>query len=171
MTVDHTLPRYPFTAIFFNHTRFIAPSNPDTELSEVTIMAKGTFVTAINCMDGRTQEPVNVWMRENFGADFVDTITEAGPDGILANGPYRTIGAIIDRVRISVNMHGSQVVAVVAHTKCAGNPVTKKEHMEHLGLAVREVSSWAGDVRVIGLWVNSKWEVELIYDTVDESEG
>lgn len=131
-------------------------------------MVKGTFVTAINCMDGRVQEPVITWMKENFKADYVDMVTEAGPDGILANGPYRTIGAIIDRVRISINAHGSGVVAVVAHSGCAGNPVTKKEHMEHLELAVKEVMSWAPEERVIGLWVNKNWEVELIFDAGQE---
>lgn len=131
-------------------------------------MVKGTFVTAINCMDGRVQEPVITWMKENFKADYVDMITEAGPDGILANGPYRTIGAIIDRVRISINAHGSGVVAVVAHSGCAGNPVTKKEHMEHLELAVKEVMSWAPEERVLGLWVNKNWDVELIFDADQE---
>jgi len=131
-------------------------------------MVKGTFVTAINCMDGRVQEPIIKWMKENFKADYVDMITEAGPDKLLAEGPYVMIGSIIDRVRISVNKHGSTVLAIVAHHGCAGNPVTKKEHMVYLEASVKEAMAWAGrDVRVISLWVNRKWEVELIHDTLE----
>jgi hypothetical protein len=129
-------------------------------------MAKGTFVTAISCMDGRIQEPVINWMKKNFKADHVDMITEAGPDRILAEGPYIMIGSIIDRVMISVNGHGSRVLAIVSHHDCAGNPVTKKEHLAHLEESVEEAMAWAGeDVRIVGLWVNSKWEVTLIHDT------
>lgn len=38
------------------------------------------FVTAINCMDGRVQEPVIKWMKEKYNATYVDMITEAGPN-------------------------------------------------------------------------------------------
>jgi len=37
-----------------------------------------SFCTAINCMDGRTQLPVNEFMRRKLGVAYVDTITEAG---------------------------------------------------------------------------------------------
>lgn len=157
--------RYSDDNLFY-HSHTMLPNH----YHELIFMAKGTFVTVINCMDGRVQEPVIAWMKEQFKADYVDMVTEAGPDGILANGPYRTVGAIIDRVRISVNVHGSRVVAVVAHTGCAGNPVTKKEHLEHLETAVQEVMSWAPEAHVLGLWVNRKWEVELIYDSREEDE-
>jgi hypothetical protein len=42
------------------------------------------FCTAVTCMDGRVQLPVNAYLRERFGADFVDTITEPGPNAVLA---------------------------------------------------------------------------------------
>lgn len=130
-------------------------------------MAEGTFVTAINCMDGRVQEPVIAWMKNTFKADYVDMITEAGPDGILANGPYQIVGAIIDRLKVSINAHGSSLVAVVAHADCAGNPVPRAEHMRQLTQSIELVRSFAPDVRVIGLWVNSRFKVQLIHDDGD----
>ena len=42
------------------------------------------FGTAINCMDGRVQEPVAKFLKEIYGIDFVDTITEPGPVKILS---------------------------------------------------------------------------------------
>lgn len=128
-------------------------------------MAKGTFVTAINCMDGRVQEPVISWMKKELKADHVDMITEPGPDQILAEGPYLLIGSIIDRVRISLDAHGSKVIAIVAHHDCAGNPVSKDEHMAHLEQCVDEIGSWAPEVRIISLWVNKNWNVKKIYDS------
>ena len=50
-------------------------------------MTKETFATAINCMDGRTQEPIISWAKKAFEVDYVDAITEPGPDKILAEGP------------------------------------------------------------------------------------
>ena len=39
-------------------------------------MAKGNFGTVINCMDGRTQLPVNEYLRREYGLDFIDTVNE-----------------------------------------------------------------------------------------------
>ena len=43
-------------------------------------MAEGKFATSVSCMDGRIQIPLNKWIKENYSADFVDTITEPGVD-------------------------------------------------------------------------------------------
>ncbi len=128
-------------------------------------MAKGLFVTAINCMDGRVQEPVSGWMKERFGADYVDMITEPGPDGILARGEPGQVESIRKRVDISVNGHGSRVVAVVGHYDCAGNPGPKEQHLEQIEKSVERIKSWGQPVRVLGLWVNENRQVELVYDS------
>ena len=127
-------------------------------------MASGVFVTAITCMDGRVQEPVSKWMKQQFAADYVDTITEPGPDGILDDGSVDTIASIRKRMRISVEGHGSQIVAIISHGDCAGNPVSKDKHLGNLERAVRRVCSWGFPVRILGLWVNEDWEVELVHD-------
>lgn len=126
-------------------------------------MADGTFVTAINCMDGRTQEPVAAWLKQTYGADYVDTITEPGPDLILAGGDSGLIDSIHTRLRISVEKHGSRVVAVVAHDHCAGNPVDKMEHLRMLDQSMQRVLEWGFPVTVVGLWVDGdNWRVEKI---------
>ena len=50
-------------------------------------MAAGRFGTAVNCMDGRVQEPVLAWLKERYELEHVDMITEAGPDKALAAEP------------------------------------------------------------------------------------
>lgn len=128
-------------------------------------MAHGRFVTVINCMDGRVQEPVSAWMKERFRADHVDTITEPGPDGILSDGPEDLIESIKSRVLISVNGHGSRTVAVVSHHDCAGNPVEREKHLEQNRASRDIVSSWDLPIRILGLWVGSDWNVEVLSDS------
>ena len=125
-------------------------------------MSEGTFVTAITCMDGRIQRPVSDWMLKTFVADYVDTITEPGPDGLLAGNYLGPINSIRQRVEISVKAHGSRVVAVVAHHDCASNPGPKDLHLAQLQEAAGVVKSWRLPVRIVTLWVGENWRVEPI---------
>ncbi|MHB0857801.1 MAG: carbonic anhydrase [Anaerolineae bacterium] len=125
-------------------------------------MAHGTFGTAITCMDGRVQAPTSDWLRQRYHLDYVDMITEAGPDRITAGAPCAETDAICAKLGISVEKHGSQIVAVVGHYDCAGNPVSKDEHLAHIRQAVDAVRSWGFAVGVIGLWINEQWQVEQI---------
>lgn len=126
-------------------------------------MSHGKFGTAINCMDGRTQLPVNTWLKAKFGLDYVDTVTEPGPDKMLTQGNAVQVESIKSRVLISVNKHGSQTVVVVAHHDCAGNPVSKEEHFKMVKDCLAVVKSWGLPVKdIVGVWVNDKWEVEPV---------
>jgi len=119
-----------------------------------------SFCTAINCMDGRTQLPVNVYLREQLDVDYVDTITEPGPVRILAEEPDgETTKSILRRIDVSVKKHGSQCIAVVAHYDCTGNPAAEAEQRGQLDLAVRFIAAQYPGVRVLGLWVDSDWAV------------
>ncbi len=129
-------------------------------------MERGSFGTVINCMDGRTQAPARRFLRDRFDVDFVDSITEAGPIRILAEGfPASTVEAIRERLRISIEDHGSQAVAVVAHEDCAGNPIDREVQMVQLARSLRRLNEWFPDVEVIGLWmapVDGVWVPEEI---------
>ncbi len=120
---------------------------------------KVRFATAINCMDGRAQLPVNEWLRCNHGADYVDTVTEPGPVRLLAEGRDAVVESIRKRVAVSVERHGSRVIAVVAHWDCAGNPVPEPDQLCQLAKSVELVQTWYPDVTVVGLWLGSDWRV------------
>ena len=45
---------------------------------------EGGFCTAVNCMDGRVQKPVLEYLNRVWGSPFVDSVTTAGPVGLLA---------------------------------------------------------------------------------------
>jgi len=125
-------------------------------------MTQESFATVINCIDGRAQTPVTNWVKEHYHVDYVDDVTEPGPDKVLCEGPQEEIESIKKKVMVSVNAHHSRVVAVACHHDCAGNPVTKEEHCSELRRCVEVVKSWKLPVDVIGLWVNDKWGVEVI---------
>ena len=103
---------------------------------------KSTFATAINCMDGRVQIPVIEWMKQKYNVQFVDMITEPGPDKILSKESSELVNSIRNRVVISIEKHCSEVIAVTGHDDCAGNPVSKEIHIEHIKNSIETIKSW-----------------------------
>lgn len=125
-------------------------------------MSHGTFATVINCMDGRTQLPVNAFLKARYGVDYVDTVTEPGPEGILVGTGAPLMDSIRYRVAISVEKHGSKAVALVAHHDCAGNPVSPEQHKSQALRGLDVIQSWGFGVEVIALWVGPDWHVEVL---------
>ena len=126
-------------------------------------MSEKTFATAINCMDGRVQLPVTAFLKKKYGVDYVDMITEPGPNGILATNKDKSIiDSIKNRVGISTAKHGSKYIAIAGHHDCAGNPVDKDTHLAHIRSAIKAVESWGIKAEVIGLWVDDKWKVSEV---------
>ena len=126
-------------------------------------MSHGKFGTAINCMDGRVQLPVTNWMKSKYTLDFIDMITEPGPDKMLTQGSNAQVESIKSRVLISVNAHGSQTILIAAHHDCAGNPVSKEEHIRQVKECVKILQSWKLPVKnITGAWINDNWTLEII---------
>jgi hypothetical protein len=115
-------------------------------------------------MDGRVQDAVKNYMQKTYGVDYVDMVTEPGPNKILA-GPASgcpSDKAIIEnikkRVEISIGHHGSKVVAIVGHFGCAGNPAEKQEQITHLQKAKKTVEAFSLPAEIILLWVDGDWK-------------
>jgi hypothetical protein len=114
-------------------------------------------------MDGRVQLPVIDWMKKHTTADFVDMITEPGPNKILAeNNQIDLIKSLKKRVEISVGKHASSQIAIIGHFDCAGNPVDAGIQLEQIKAAVHTIQSWGFQIPVIGLWVDDHWTVHKI---------
>jgi len=126
-------------------------------------MTNKIFATAINCMDGRVQIPVIDWLRRQYGVDYVDMITEPGPERLLAEAKDLTACASIRRrLEISVTRHNSNLVAIVGHHDCAGNAAVKETQLEQILTAIKTVEAWKINIKVIGLWVDENWEVHEV---------
>ncbi len=121
------------------------------------------FATAINCMDGRVQIPVIEWLKKEYGVNYIDMVTEPGPNKILAeNKDIHVLESIKRRVEISVNKHDSMIIAVVGHHDCAGNPVNKESQIVQILTAIKTIISWGINVKIIGLWVDKNWNVHEV---------
>ena len=126
-------------------------------------MSSMSFCTVINCMDGRVQLPVIKYLQERFKAEYVDSITEPGPNLILAKQDnINIVESIFDCLKISIEKHGSIGIAVAGHYDCAGNPATKQEQIEHTLDSVKNIKLKYPDIKTIGLWVDENWEVSEI---------
>lgn len=134
-----------------------------------------TFACAVNCMDGRVQDSVKKYMQKKYCVNYVDMITEPGPNRILAENAADDvlIENIRKRIDISVNRHGSKIVAIVGHSGCAGNPVKKEDQIEHLKEARKTVELFGFDAEIILLWVDGDFKLieEIDSTTLDESAG
>lgn len=122
----------------------------------------GTFVTALNCIDGRTQEPVIRYLTERYKVDYVDMITAPGMDGAFAKGQQPLVDNVRRAAVVSIEKHHSCAIAVVGHAECAGNPVSEGQHAADIRKGVTIVRSWKLPLEVVGLWVNERWEVEQL---------
>jgi carbonic anhydrase len=123
-----------------------------------------SFFTAVNCMDGRVQLPVITFIRDRFNVRYVDTVTSAGPLRVLSDpGETRVTAAILRRITVSVEKHGSRGIAVVGHHDCAGNPRDEAAQREQIHTAVDFLAEKFPGIVVVGLWVNSSWFASEVY--------
>jgi hypothetical protein len=111
-------------------------------------------------MDGRVQIPVINYLKERFGAQYVDSITEPGPNYLLAEqSDFSLLQSIQVRLDISVKKHLSKAIAIVGHHDCAGNPRPKDMQLIHIEKAMQWIKEKYPSAEVIGLWVDENWEV------------
>ncbi len=122
-----------------------------------------TFATALNCMDGRVQLPVNDAVRSIFGVTCVDTITEPGIVKFLSDetdAPETSIA--LANIKISLDNHGSQGIAIAAHDDCAGNQLSEAAQKEQLARAVAFLKTHFPTTKIVGLWLGLDWKVETV---------
>src|SRR3990170_2718965 len=100
------------------------------------------FGTALICIDGRIQEPVRSWVKESFLLDYVDVITEPAPEKLLLQADRVLIEHVKSKLRISVERHGSRIIALAAHHDCAANPATREEQLDQLRHSLQVVRFW-----------------------------
>jgi hypothetical protein len=125
-------------------------------------MADGKFGTAINCMDGRVQEPVANLLKVRYGVEYVDTITEPGPIKLMAENEPVALESIRKRLMISIEKHHSSVVAVVGHHDCAGNPVPKDQQIVQIRKSLDLLKQWHPGVKLVGIYVSDAWLADIV---------
>ncbi|MFL6498758.1 MAG: carbonic anhydrase, partial [Nitrososphaera sp.] len=108
-------------------------------------------------------QPVIDYIRQKYAVDIVDMITFPGADGIFSDDSRNMeLSLAKQSASISVEKHKSRIIAIVGHYDCAGNPGDKNYHSVQVRKAVEEISLWKLTAKVIGLYVNEKWQLEEI---------
>ena len=124
---------------------------------------KKKFVAAVTCMDGRIQSSINAYLRDKYDVPYVDVISEPGPNRILAEAnDDSVIENIKKRLDISIHKHGAEIIALVGHEDCAGNPVYKEAQREDTLKGIDTLASMNFKATVVGLWVSLAGNVEVI---------
>jgi hypothetical protein len=131
----------------------------------------GKFATCLNCIDGRVQFPVLNWIKDNYQIPFVDMITEPGIVNIFSEEPNHDecslFESILEKVKISLNIHDSNIIFLVGHDDCAGNPESPQVQENQIKESVRILKDIVNEInpscKVIGLWV--PLEKDLFYDS------
>jgi carbonic anhydrase len=70
--------------------------------------------------------------------------------------------SILNRVNISVNKHGSKLIAISGHYDCAGNPCGEEDQKEQTKQSIAFLKNLYPEAEIIGLWVNSEWKINKL---------
>ena len=123
------------------------------------------FAVLLNCIDGRTQQPLIEWARRELDVDHVDIVTEPGVDGVLARGDSTALSALLDKVCVSRVAHGATELVIAGHHDCAANPGDESSHKNDLRTAAGAVQRALPELAVRTVYVDSRWSVvELASD-------
>lgn len=122
-----------------------------------------SFCTAINCLDGRVQEPANAFLKKYFNVKYVDMITEAGPVQYLTEKQKCEItDSILKRVELTILRHNTVGIAIMAHYDCLGNPVSEEVQRRQLKEAAEFLKKRFPKERVETFWIDAKWQVRTV---------
>jgi hypothetical protein len=124
------------------------------------------FAVLLNCIDGRTQQPLLDWVRRELDVSHVDVVTEPGVDGILARGDDTMVPALLDKVCVSRLAHGAVALVVAGHHDCAANPGDAASHLRDLDRAVEVVGTALPELPVRSVYVDHTWTVTPLGDTM-----
>ncbi len=133
-------------------------------------MASETFFTVIGCMDGRCVEPVEAFGKQEFNAEYADTITEPGIVGILSSKPSKTfLNNLKNKILISLYKHNSKGIVIDGHAECAGDPVADDVQKVQIKQSVQIISELIENaVPVVGIFVHRcpqhtmQWEADKL---------
>lgn len=126
----------------------------------------GKFATCLNCIDGRIHLPVLQWIFNNYNIPFVDMITEPGIINILAQeGPL--FDSVLEKVKISLNIHNSKIIFIAGHDDCAGNPQSPKIQENQIKRSTEILKNMINKIdpscQIVGLWV--PLDKDFFYDS------
>jgi hypothetical protein len=114
-------------------------------------------------MDGRIQTRTIDQLMTRFGARHIDNITTTGAVKHLDGSVTPTGEGLLRSLEVSIEAHGTNQVAIVAHTQCAGNPITDRQQKDQLKNAIYVVSERFPELEVIALFLDPRLGFERVH--------
>jgi hypothetical protein len=125
---------------------------------------------AVVCADWRLHHKKSEFNRQiarTLGVNGVDFIAVPGPDGLLLperSGEWKTA---LDQVKLLIGAHKPVSLAVVAHQRCAGHPVSDEAHVGDVAKtaeALKKETGFAGPVAAMVAEYRSdlSWNVKTV---------
>lgn len=131
---------------------------------KITDIKRDFVPTVICCIDGRIQEPIHKYFKDNFSSNYVNIITEPGVNKILAQEESSVSEKVYQKIINSIDFHHSKLIAIVGHCDCAANPSSEAVHIMQIKKSLITLHEWdlPGNPNLMGLWINENLEFEII---------
>jgi hypothetical protein len=128
------------------------------------------LAVALVCADWRlhhTRSEFNRQLRRVLKVDGVDYIAVPGPDGLTLPARAGEWKAALDQVKLLIAAHAPVKIAVVAHQRCAGHPVSDEAHLEDVVAttkALKAATEFPGPASALIAQYNSdfNWKVKAV---------
>ena len=128
------------------------------------------IAVAVVCADWRLHHQKSDFNRQiakALGVDGVDFVAVPGPDGLLLPeraGEWKTA---LDQVKLLIGAHKPVSLALVAHQRCAGHPVSDDAHIGDVARtaeALKKETGFAGPVaaKVAEYRSDLRWNVKIV---------
>lgn len=88
----------------------------------------GAILTCADWRLHRAGTGLNRRLARQLGVDGLGMTALPGPDGLLLPGRESQWQAVCHWTKVLVDSHHAKILAVVAHQKCLGHPVSNEEH-------------------------------------------
>jgi hypothetical protein len=125
---------------------------------------------AVVCADWRLhhrKSEFNGQIAKALGVDGVDFIAVPGPDGLLRPEREAEWKTALDQVKLLIGAHTPVALAVVAHQRCAGHPVSDEAHLGDVSAtaeALKKATGFSGPVAALVAEYKSdlSWNVKAV---------
>jgi hypothetical protein len=126
------------------------------------------LAVALTCADWRLHQrnvDLNRRLAKLLDVRGVDLIAVPGPDGLVLPERSAEWHAAVAQIKLLIGAHAPLALAVVAHQRCAGHPVTDAAHDADVvatAKALKAETGFAGPVRAIVAVYHSDtaWELK-----------
>lgn len=128
------------------------------------------LAVALMCADWRLHQKIvemNARRARLLRVHGADVVAVPGPDGLAATGREAEWEVAAAQVKLLIGAHSPKTLAVVAHQRCAGHPVSDEQHDHDVAAtarALKEKTGFEGPVAALVAVYHSdtKWDLKRV---------